>query len=748
MGDAGAAGRGGAPAEELPTNRLVVAYADGAVPTPSQRAEASIDAGAPVEVVRQLGDGSTVLELPSRMPYDEVEALAAELEQRPDVLWAEPDLWVTADAEPTDPLYATEHWHYKEVTAPGNYGANLPPAWDITTGSPSVVTAVLDTGKLDHADLAGRFLPGYDMISDSQIANDGGGRDADPNDPGDWITSAENASGYFAGCPVRNSSWHGTHVAGTIGAATNNGIGVSGINWVSPMIAVRVLGKCGGSSADIADAIRWAAGLPVAGAPTNANPADVINMSLSGSSATCPTTYQNAINDARNAGTVVVVAAGNNNADAGARSPSNCAGVITVGATAGDAWKATYSNYGSTVEISAPGGDSGYDGMIHSTLNTGTQAPVADSYADYQGTSMATPHVAGIVSLMRSVNPTITPDEVLTILQDTVTPFPAGVGDCTTAICGAGIVNAGDAVQAARQGSISGTVTGADTSLGLSGRTVELYKGGILQSSTTTDGSGNYTFAGLNPSTNYKLRFVGTAFYLPQFNGGAPSLAAAGAVTVAVGADTDVDASLIPRSWRATVTGTVTNRITGAPLQGITVRAYVDDVYYVGVPTQANGTYTIAGLDPAAGSWDLRFTDGSGTYRLQWWENGIKPQVATPVSLAVNTTTTADAQLTPNASLPTLSGTVRADGTNAPIQGIEVRAFQNGLAVDVRTTNASGAYTFGNLLPGTYTLRFSDPGGNWTLEWWQDQALKANATNVVLPVGGAVIADAHLAPAP
>ncbi|MCB1002775.1 MAG: S8 family serine peptidase, partial [Acidimicrobiales bacterium] len=155
----------------------------------------------------------------------------------------------------------------------------------------------------------GRFLPGYDMISDSQIANDGGGRDADPSDPGDWITSAENASGYFAGCPVRNSSWHGTHVAGTVGAATNNGIGVSGINWVSPMIAVRVLGKCGGSSADIADAIRWAAGLPVAGTPLNANPADVINMSLSGSSATCPTTYQNAINDARAAGTVVVVAA-------------------------------------------------------------------------------------------------------------------------------------------------------------------------------------------------------------------------------------------------------------------------------------------------------------------------------------------------------------------------------------------------------------------------------------------------------
>ncbi|MCB1261152.1 MAG: S8 family serine peptidase, partial [Acidimicrobiales bacterium] len=370
----GAAGRGAAPAEELPTNRLVVAYADGAAPTPSQRADASIDAGAPVEVVRQLGDGSTVLELPSRMPYDQVEALAAELEQRPDVLWAEPDLWVTADAVPNDPQYATEHWHYKEVTAPSNYGANLPPAWDITTGSPSVVTAILDTGKLDHEDLVGRFLPGYDMISDSQIANDGGGRDADPSDPGDWITSAENASGYFAGCPVRNSSWHGTHVAGTVGAATNNGIGVSGINWVSPMIAVRVLGKCGGSSADIADAIRWAAGLPVAGTPLNANPADVINMSLSGSSATCPTTYQNAINDARAAGTVVVVAAGNNNADAGARSPSNCAGVITVGATAGDAWKATYSNYGATVEISAPGGDSGYDGMIRSTLNTGTQS--------------------------------------------------------------------------------------------------------------------------------------------------------------------------------------------------------------------------------------------------------------------------------------------------------------------------------------------------------------------------------------
>ncbi|MEZ5133817.1 MAG: S8 family serine peptidase [Acidimicrobiales bacterium] len=249
-----------------------------------------------------------------------------------------------------------------------------------------------------------------------------------------------------------------------------------------------------------------------------------------------------------NAGTVVVVAAGNNNADAGARSPSNCAGVITVGATAGDAWKATYSNY-ARPWISAPGGDSGYDGMIHSTPAPRHPSPTPTPTTRARRWPCPTSPARLADALGQLHHHAF--DEVLTILQDTVTLFPPAWGDCTTAICGAGIVNAGDAVQAALKVHLGHRHRRRHTSLGLSGRTVELYKGGILQSSTTTDGSGNYTFAGLNPSTNYKLRFVGTAFYLPQFNGGAPSLAAAGARTVAV-APTPTSTPRRSRGRRAT----------------------------------------------------------------------------------------------------------------------------------------------------------------------------------------------------
>ena len=198
----------------------------------------------------------------------------------------------------------------------GNYGIDLPGARDITPRLAAAITiGVIDTGYRPHVDLAGRFVAGYDFIGDPLVANDGDGRDSDPLDPGDWITSAENASGYFAGCGVSNSSWHGTHVSGTIGAVANNGIGVAGINQVSKIQPLRVLGKCGGYTSDIADAIRWAAGLTVTGVPANPTPDRVVNISLGGSGA-CGSTFQNAINAAVAAGTVVVVAAGNSNANA------------------------------------------------------------------------------------------------------------------------------------------------------------------------------------------------------------------------------------------------------------------------------------------------------------------------------------------------------------------------------------------------------------------------------------------------
>lgn len=436
------------------TDQLIISYAGDAaaagVDRIAQVQELSAAAEVDLAYVRQLTPNTLVVKLPAWQDLATIDAVRNKiLTAVAEVELVEPDAWQTITQTPNDPSYPNQ-WHYFTVITgtTATYGASLPGAWDITTGVSSVVVAVVDTGILNHADLAGRTVPGYDFIADSAIANDGNGRDNNPSDPGDWITTTESSSGYFAGCPVGNSSWHGTHVAGTIAANSNNSVGVAGINWNAKILPVRVLGKCGGYTSDIVDGIRWAAGLAVTGVPANPNPARVINMSLGGSGA-CSTTYQNAINAAVNAGTTVVVAAGNSNANAANYSPASCANVITVAATGRTGNRAYYSNYGAVVEISAPGGDKTIDSGILSTLNSGATVPAADSYAYYQGTSMATPHVAGIVSLLLAVNPTLTPAQITSLLQANVTPFPAG-STCTTANCGPGIINAAAAVAAAK----------------------------------------------------------------------------------------------------------------------------------------------------------------------------------------------------------------------------------------------------------------------------------------------------------
>jgi len=400
--------------------------------------------GIQLDIVRHLTDNATVLSLGLPVSRAEAQRMSAALSAQPDIAYAEPDIRLFPTATPNDTRY-NEQWHYFESLA----GIELPDAWDLGTGSSDIVVAVLDTGITSHTDLQGRYAGGYDFISDYRIGNDGNGRDSNPSDPGDWITWWESYWGFFGGCPVSNSSWHGTHVAGTIGAKSNNSTGVAGANWVSMIQPIRVLGKCGGYTSDIADGVRWAAGWPVSGAPVNPNPARVLNLSLGGSGS-CGTTMQNAINDAVSAGAVVVVAAGNSNTNAANATPANCQNVITVAATDRGGNRAYYSNYGSTVEISAPGGEtnqSSGNGIL-STLNTGNTSPGRDTYAFYQGTSMATPHVAGVASLILSQNPSLTPPEVLQIIQDTAKPFPGG-SSCNTANCGGGIIDAYAAVMAA-----------------------------------------------------------------------------------------------------------------------------------------------------------------------------------------------------------------------------------------------------------------------------------------------------------
>lgn len=231
-------------------------------------------------------------------------------------------------------------------------------------------------------------------------------------------------------------------MAGTVAARTNNGAGVAGVAYNARILPVRALGKCGGYTSDIADAITWASGGTVSGVPANANKARVLNLSLGGGGA-CSATMQNAINGARSRGAVVVAAAGNSGIDVSNASPANCAGVITVAATGRTGGRARYSNFGAQVAVAAPGGD-GASGVL-STLNSGRSGPLADTYAVYQGTSMAAPHVAGVAALMLAANTKLTPDEIATRLKSTARAFPA-----SCAGCGAGIVDAAAALTGAR----------------------------------------------------------------------------------------------------------------------------------------------------------------------------------------------------------------------------------------------------------------------------------------------------------
>jgi len=370
-----------------------------------------------------------------------------QLRADPSVQYAQPNYLLRIVRTPNDPRFP-EQWHYRDNgtgTGQSPGGINLPRAWDASIGSSSIVVAVIDTGILpNHPDIVGspNLIAGFDMISDPAIANDGGGRDNDPTDPGDAVAAGE----CFPGDPAQPASWHGTHVAGTIGVGrTDNGVGVAGANWTVRVQAVRVLGKCGGTIADINDGIRWAAGLAVPGVPTNSTPARVINMSLGtppGNPCSASPSTQAAINDAVGAGAAVVVAAGNDAVDASQVFPASCDNVITVAASDARGHLVTrYSNFGATVEIMAPGGDvqrdddgdgnnDGVLSMVH---------PNAGTYARYNGTSMATPHVAGVAALYLAQTPTLTPAQLTAELQSNALPRTSS--QCPQP-CGAGLLSA------------------------------------------------------------------------------------------------------------------------------------------------------------------------------------------------------------------------------------------------------------------------------------------------------------------
>jgi serine protease len=409
------------------TDRFIVRFEGASKTAPAERSKAysetAEETGISVKEVKTTTSGDAVVSASRSLSPDEYDEFLQNIESQPNVAYAEPDTLMRPSSMPNDEL-SYEQWNLYDSKA----GLQLPTVWDKTKGAGQVV-AVIDTGITAHSDLNANVLPGYDMISDARISRDGNGRDASANDEGDYTNAGD--CGYVESY---ESSWHGTHVAGIIAAVANNGQGIAGVAPGAKVLPVRAMGACGGYTSDIADSIIWASGGTVTGTPVNPTPAKVINLSL-GVETPCSTTTQAAIDSAVSRGSSVFVAAGNSSVNAATTSPANCNNVITVAASTREGAKASYSNYGTTVDVSAPGGE-GWDAIV-STYNYGTSTPSEEAYAWLQGTSMAAPHAAGVGALMLAANPSLTPAALEQRLKATARPLAVACPEG----CGAGLIN-------------------------------------------------------------------------------------------------------------------------------------------------------------------------------------------------------------------------------------------------------------------------------------------------------------------
>jgi serine protease len=492
--------------------------------------------GLAIREARALPAGMHVLKM-ERLGESFAEQLAR-VRADSDVEYAEPDRRRYPHALPNDPLYTGQWYLQNRVDAPSAVRAEA--AWGSGTGDNGIVIAVIDTGVLfDHPDLkrahlGGRVLPGYDFVSNTAAANDGGGRDADATDAGDWVTQAESTQGQFNGCSVSNSSWHGTRVSGIIAALANNSEGITGTTWSSWILPVRALGKCGGFDSDIIEAMAWAGGIHVNGVPDNPYPAKIENLSLGAVGSCGP--YATVVSQLAARGVVVVVSAGNEGGPVA--SPANCPGVAGVTGLRHIGTKVGFASLGPQVALGAPGGNcvntTGGPCLfsIDTTYNLGAQTPGAFGYTNQTnvnvGTSFSAPIVSGIVGLMAGANGNLGSAQLIARLKEgATTPFPQNPAapachvpvddqdlqqaecNCTTSTCGAGMANAEGALNAALRpiaalAAPANVVAGQNVNLSGSGsagscnRTIGTYLWQVVSGTGVLTGSNNTPTTSVN----------------------------------------------------------------------------------------------------------------------------------------------------------------------------------------------------------------------------------------------------------
>jgi serine protease len=536
---------------------------------------------------------------------------AADLAALPGVRWAEPNRLFRASTVPDDQLYPQQR--YPEVI-------HLPAAWDMTTGDRDILVAVIDTGVLyQHPDLGGRLLGGYDFVSDPARALDGDGRDADPWDPGD-----------AAGAP-HGSTFHGTHTTGTLAAMTDNRVGVAGVTWSCRVLPIRALGLASeGDAFDIAEAIRYAAGLENAAGVLPPRRADVLNLSFDGGAGIPPAAVvQEAVRDAAAAGVILVAAAGNQGSDEPAY-PAGFDEVISVGAVDWNLALADYSNYGPTVDLVAPGGtdapgDDSEPGGILSTLGSDIRGEISFEYGYRFGTSMACPQVSGVAALMLSVNPALSAGQVRQILLDTA----ADLGDPgRDDSFGYGLLNAEAAVDRARttvgegerppQAAISTTVLDFGTDVTTLSVDVTNTGGGLLivENATARELVGEGWLSveagavgGTGATVGQIVVTVNRDNLAPGAYSGAVDVAVVGAETITIDVNMEIGNPQGPPDtiYVAAVPLNTTKAVASAPADAAAGYSFVlqgiGDAVWLVAGTDRDGDGLICESDDACGAW-------------------------------------------------------------------------------------------------------------------------------------------------